>query len=43
MISDSKIIEILCNLDDFIKEFESILTKNSIPNLSETKKRWTTY
>ena len=39
MISDSKIIEIFCNLDDFVKEFESILTKNSIPNLSETKKR----
>ena len=39
MISDSKIIEIFCNLDDFVKEFEFILTKNSIPNLPEPKKR----
>ena len=39
MISDSKIIKIFCNLDDFVKEYESILTKNSIPNLPETKKR----
>jgi len=39
MISDSKIIEIFCNLDDFMQEFETVLTKNSIPDLSKPKKR----
>ena len=39
MISDDKIIEIFCSLDDFMKEFDSILEKNSIPDGSLTKKR----
>lgn len=39
MISDAKIIEIFCNLDDFIKEFDQVLTKHSIPNTSQIKKR----
>ncbi|WP_158837965.1 IS982 family transposase [Polaribacter sp. L3A8] len=39
MISDSKIIEIFCSLDDFMKEFNLILNKNSISDGSTTKKR----
>jgi hypothetical protein len=39
MISDTKIIEIFCNLDDFMKEFETVLTKNSISDSSQPKKR----
>ena len=39
MISDTKIIEIFCNLDDFMNEFETILRKNSITDLSLPKKR----
>ena len=38
MISDSKIIEIFCSLDDFMKEFNTILQKNSISDGSITKK-----
>ena len=30
MISNNKIIETFYNLDDFIKEFNAVLTKNSI-------------
>ena len=39
MISDSKIIEIFCYLDDFMKEFNTILQKNTISDSSTTKKR----
>ncbi len=39
MISDSKIIEIFCNLDDFMKEFDAVLLKNSISDTSLPKKR----
>lgn len=39
MISDDKIIEIFCSFDDFTKEFNSILDKNSICDGSPTKKR----
>ena len=39
MISDDKIIEIFCSFDDFTKEFNSILDKNSICDGSSTKKR----
>ncbi|PRM91275.1 IS982 family transposase, partial [Aliarcobacter cryaerophilus] len=39
MISDTKIIEIFCNLDDFMKEFETVLIKNSISESSKVKKR----
>lgn len=39
MISDAKIIEIFCNLDDFMKEFDTILTKNSISETSQPKRR----
>ena len=39
MISDTKIIEIFCNLDDFMKEFETVLIKNSISDSSLPKKR----
>jgi hypothetical protein len=39
MISDAKIIEIFCNLDDFMKEFDTVLTKNSISNASQPKRR----
>ena len=39
MICDTKIIEIFCNLDDFMKEFETVLTKNSISDTSGSKKR----
>ena len=39
MISDTKIIEIFCNLDDFMKEFDTVLTKNSISDTSLPKKR----
>ncbi len=37
MISDDKIIEIFCSLDDFMKEFNSILDKNSISDGSQPK------
>lgn len=39
MISDTKIIEIFCSLDDFMKEFNSILYQNSISDDSTKKKR----
>lgn len=39
MISDSKIIKIFCNLDDFMKEFDTVLVKNSISDTSLPKKR----
>lgn len=39
MISDAKIIEIFCKLDDFSKEFEYIVDKHSISDASGTKKR----
>ena len=39
MISDTKIIEIFCNLDDFMKEFDTVLTKHSISDVSLPKKR----
>ncbi|CAA0221224.1 Transposase IS982 family [Tenacibaculum maritimum] len=39
MISDTKIIEIFCNLDDFMKEFQTVLIKNSISESSKVKKR----
>ncbi len=39
MISDNKIIEIFCSLDDFMKEINLILDKNSISVGSTTKKR----
>lgn len=39
MISDAKIIDFFCNLDDFMKEFKTVLTKNSISNTSQVKKR----
>ncbi len=39
MISDTKIIEIFCNLDDFMKEFDAVLTKHSISDTSLPKKR----
>ncbi|WP_439133090.1 IS982 family transposase [Polaribacter sp.] len=39
MISDSKIIEIFCNLDDFMEEFDAVLLKNSISDTSLPKKR----
>ena len=39
MISDSKIIEIFCKLDDFMKEFDTVLVKNSISDISLPKKR----
>ncbi len=39
MISNNKIIEIFCNLDDFMKEFDAILTKHSISDTSQPKKR----
>ena len=39
MISDTKIIEIFCNLDDFMKEFEVVLTKHSISDTSLPKRR----
>ena len=39
MISDTKIIEIFCNLDDFMKEFEAVLTKHSISDTSLPKIR----
>ena len=39
MISDTKIIEIFCNLDDFMKELETVRTKNRISDTSGSKKR----
>ena len=39
MISDAKIIKNFCNLDDFMKEFDTVLTKNSISNASQPKRR----
>lgn len=39
MISDTKIIEIFCSLDDFMKEFEVVLTKDSISDISLPKRR----
>jgi hypothetical protein len=39
MITDTKIIEIFCNLDDFMKEFNTVLVKNSISDTSLPKKR----
>ena len=38
-MSDTEIIEIFCNLDDFMKEFDPVLTKNSISEGSLPKKR----
>ncbi len=39
MISDAKIIEIFCNLDDFTKEFDAVLIKNSITSDLKIKTR----
>ncbi len=39
MISDGKIIEIFCNLDDFTKEFDAVLIKNSITSDLKIKTR----
>lgn len=39
MISDAKIIEIFCNLDDFVKEFDQVVAKHSITDASQPKKR----
>ena len=39
MISTFEIIEIFCILNDFIKEFETVLTRNSISNTSSLKIR----
>ena len=41
MITDSKIIEIFCLLDDFSKEYNHLVTKNSLldPNKKKTRKR----
>ena len=39
MIFDNKIIEIFCNLDGFIKEFDAVLKKNSISGTSKAKAR----
>lgn len=39
MIADSKIIDFFYNLDDFMKEFDAILTKNNISDTSLSKKR----
>ena len=39
MISDAKIIEIFCNLDDFSKEYDTVITKNSISDGTTTKRR----
>ena len=38
MVSDTKVIEIFCNLNDFMKELETILKKNSISKSSQTKR-----
>lgn len=34
MISDSRIIEFFCNLDGFMKEFDTVFVKNSISDTS---------
>ncbi len=39
MISDDKIIEIFCKLDDFATEFDAVLTENSISEASSVKRR----
>ena len=39
MISDAKIIEIFCNLDDFSKQYDAVITKNSISDGTTTKRR----
>ena len=41
MITDSKIIEIFCLLDDFSKEYNILITKNSLvdPNKKKTRNR----
>ena len=39
MISDTKIIEIFCKLDDFFKEYDAVIVKNSISDGSTIKKR----
>ena len=39
MISDTKIIEIFCKLDDFSKEYNTVIRKNSISDGSTIKRR----
>ncbi len=39
MISDAKIIEIFCYLDDFMIEYDAVISKNSITEGVDTKKR----
>ena len=39
MISDAKIIEIFCKLDDFSKEYDAVISKNSISDGSNIKRR----
>ena len=39
MISDDKIIEIFCKIDDFMKEYDKIVNKYSLSNSNNIKKR----
>ena len=39
MITESKVTEIFCIADDFCKEFEVEMAKNSLPSTSEAPKR----
>lgn len=39
MIFEDKIIEVFCELDDFNKEYQTVITKNSLCTGSNPKKR----
>ena len=39
MISNDKIIEIFCKLDDFSKEYNAVITRNSICDGLPVKRR----
>lgn len=39
MVSDDKIIEIFCEIDDFMKEYDKIIDKYSLPHSNKVKKR----
>jgi hypothetical protein len=39
MISDDKIIEIFCKIDDFMKEYDQIIEEYSLSTSNNVKKR----
>ncbi len=39
MITDDKIIELFCKIDDFMKEYEQTISSNSLPEPNLIKRR----